>query len=134
MVVKAVDDRALSLLVIVGNRGLSALGKITLRLKSVLQPVDNRPGRAEVSVGGFDLGKSLKVALWSQMISNGRNDMAAAGWQWGVLHGGLRFGILGTNRQSKAGWATVVGPGLAPVAEKLHFRQPFSLSSHKETG
>ena len=45
--------------------------------------------------------------------------MAAAGWQGGVLSGRLRFGSLGSNRQPKAGWATVIGPGLAAMAVQI---------------
>ena len=42
--------------------------------------------------------------------------MAAAGWQGGVLGGGLRFGSEGSDRQTQAGRAAVVGSGLATMA------------------
>jgi len=87
-------------------------------LKSILEPVDDRPGGAHVPVDCLGLGDSLKGSLRLQVIGDGGDNVATAGGQRLVLRLGLGFGIEGGYGQAQAGRAAVVGAGLASMATK----------------
>lgn len=87
-------------------------------LKSILEPVDDRPGGAHVPVDCLGLGDGLKGSLRLQVIGDGGDNVATASGQRLVLRLGLGFGIEGGYGQAQAGRAAVVGAGLASMATK----------------
>ena len=80
--------------------------------------MDDRPGRAHVPVDCLGLSDRLKVSLRLQMVSDGGDDVAAAGGHRLVLGLGLGFGSEGGHGQAQAGRAAIVGAGLASMAAK----------------
>ncbi len=94
-------------------------------LKSILEPVDDRPGGAHVPVDCLGLGDSLKGSLRLQVIGDGGDNVATASGQRLVLRLGLGFGIEGGYGQAQAGRAAVVGAGLASMATKKRENHDF---------
>ena len=77
--------------------------------------MDDRPGGAEVPVGGLHLADGLESTFRLQMVLERSHDVATAGRKLLVL--GLGLGLVGQRGrgQAQARGSAVVGSGLATV-------------------